>query len=66
MSTTTLNILAFTTYIKYLKYYIYIYIDEISPLRCTSVVRSESDGIASKQMRLVRASMTILSYIHKD
>ena len=26
MSTTTPNILAFTTYIKYLKYYIYIYL----------------------------------------
>ena len=44
----------------------YFHKDEISPLRYTSVVRSESDGIASKQMRLVRASMTITSYIHKD
>ena len=36
----------------------YIHKVEISPLRCTSVVRSESDGLASKQMRLGRASMT--------
>ena len=28
--------------------------------------KERSDGIASKQMRLVRASMTIISYIHKD
>jgi hypothetical protein len=35
------------------------------PLRC-SVVRSESDGIASKQVRLVQESMTIISYFHKD
>ena len=47
-------------------YLMIFYMDEISPLRYTSVVRSESDGIASKQVRLVRASMTIISYIHKD
>ena len=46
-------------------YLMIFYMDEISPLRYTSVVRSESDGIASKQVRLVRASMTIISYIHK-
>ncbi len=39
----------------------YFHKDEISPLHFVSVVRSESDGIASKQVRLVRASMTIFS-----
>ncbi len=43
----------------------YFHKDEISPLRYTSVVRSESTSIASKQMRLVRASMMIISYFHK-
>ncbi len=35
--------------------------DEISPFHCVTVVRSVSTSIASKQMRLVRASMTIYS-----
>ncbi len=28
--------------------------------------KERSDGIASKQMRLVRVSMMIISFIHKD
>ena len=58
-----MGVIDFKNRMKMYDYCIIIF-NLIRPLR---VGRKErSDGIASKQVRLVRASVTIISYFHKD